>query len=152
MNALFHFFFRPAQGPACVLLIRLAVGLIFLTQGILKYIDPNMGVVRFTKIGFPHPYFTAHFVGTFEIVSRIGAARPLHESRRRPTSDRDLQRHCDDKDPRIIPAEPGVLVHGERYADGLCEVLFREFSDFSGRRRLGSGCPARLKHAVRCMP
>ena len=26
-----------------------------------------MGVVRFTRIGFPHPYFTAHFVGTFEI-------------------------------------------------------------------------------------
>lgn len=68
MNALFHFLFRPAQGPAGVLLIRLAVGLIFLTQGILKYIDPNMGVVRFAKIGFPHPYFTAHFVGTFEIV------------------------------------------------------------------------------------
>lgn len=44
------------------------MGLIFLTQGILKYIDPNMGVLRFTKIGFPHPYFTAHFVGTFEIV------------------------------------------------------------------------------------
>lgn len=48
--------------------IRLAVGLIFLTQGILKYIDPNMGVNRFAKIGFAHPYFTAHFVGTFEIV------------------------------------------------------------------------------------
>ena len=42
--------------------------MIFLTQGILKYIDPKMGVVRFTRIGFPHPYFTAHFVGTFEIV------------------------------------------------------------------------------------
>lgn len=68
MNALFRFFFRPTRGAAAVLLIRLAVGLIFLTQGILKYIDPNMGVVRFTKIGFPHPYFTAHFVGTFEIV------------------------------------------------------------------------------------
>ena len=27
-----------------------------------------MGVVRFARIGFPHPYFTAHFVGTFEIV------------------------------------------------------------------------------------
>jgi putative oxidoreductase len=27
-----------------------------------------MGVLRFTKIGFPHPYFTAHFVGTFEII------------------------------------------------------------------------------------
>ncbi len=47
--------------------IRLAVGLIFLTQGILKYIDPHMGVLRFTKIGFPYPDFTAHFVGTFEI-------------------------------------------------------------------------------------
>jgi putative oxidoreductase len=50
------------------LLIRLAVGLIFFSQGILKYIDPNMGVVRFTRIGFPHPYFTAHFVGFFEVV------------------------------------------------------------------------------------
>ena len=68
MNSWFQFLFRPAQGPASVLLIRLAVGLIFLTQGILKYIDPNMGVVRFTRIGFPHPYFTAHFVGAFEIM------------------------------------------------------------------------------------
>ena len=67
MNLL-RFFFRPGQGPASILLIRLAVGLIFLTQGILKYTDPNMGMVRFTKIGFSHPYFTAHFVGTFEII------------------------------------------------------------------------------------
>ncbi len=60
--------FAPARGPASIVLIRLAVGLIFFTQGILKYTDPNMGVVRFTRIGFPHPDFTAHFVGTFEIV------------------------------------------------------------------------------------
>ncbi len=58
----------PTRGPRAVLLVRIAVGLIFFTQGILKYIDPNMGVVRFTRIGFPHPYFTAHFVGTFEIL------------------------------------------------------------------------------------
>jgi uncharacterized membrane protein YphA (DoxX/SURF4 family) len=58
----------PAQAQRSVLLIRIAVGLIFFTQGILKYIDPNMGVVRFTRIGFPHPYFTAHFVGSFEIL------------------------------------------------------------------------------------
>jgi putative oxidoreductase len=68
MNSVIQFFFRPAQGPASIVLIRLPVGLIFLTQGILKYIDPNMGVVRFARIGFPHPYFTAHFVGTFEMV------------------------------------------------------------------------------------
>ncbi|MGE5346100.1 MAG: DoxX family protein [Acidithiobacillales bacterium] len=53
---------------AGILLIRLAVGLIFFTQGILKYTDPNMGVIRFTRIGFPVPGFTAHFVGAFEIV------------------------------------------------------------------------------------
>jgi putative oxidoreductase len=68
MNSLARFFLGRAQGPATTALIRLAVGLIFLTQGILKYIDPVMGVVRFTKIGFPHPYFTAHFVGAVEIV------------------------------------------------------------------------------------
>ncbi len=50
-----------------VIFIRLAVGLTFLTQGILKYIDPHVGVLRFTRIGFPYPGFTAHFVGTFEI-------------------------------------------------------------------------------------
>jgi putative oxidoreductase len=68
MNSLVQFCFRPVRGPASIVLIRLAVGLIFLTQGILKYIDPRMGVERFTRIGFPHPYFTAHFVGAFEIV------------------------------------------------------------------------------------
>jgi putative oxidoreductase len=71
MNSLLRFFFRPAQGSASILFIRLAVGLIFFTQGILKYIDPSMGVGRFTKIGFPHPYFTAHFVGSFEIVCGV---------------------------------------------------------------------------------
>jgi putative oxidoreductase len=59
---------RPAWQSRSILFVRLAVGLIFFTQGILKYIDPNMGVNRFTRIGFAHPYFTAHFVGTFEII------------------------------------------------------------------------------------
>lgn len=71
MNSLVRFLFDPARGPASILLIRLAVGLIFFTQGILKYIDPSLGVARFTRIGFPHPYFTAHFVGSFEIVCGI---------------------------------------------------------------------------------
>lgn len=59
--------FKATGGSASIFLIRLAVGIIFFTQGILKYIDPNMGVLRFSRIGFPHPYFTAHFVGAFEI-------------------------------------------------------------------------------------
>lgn len=55
-------------GTRGTIFIRLAVGLIFLSQGILKYIDPHMGVERFTRIGFPYPAFTAHWVGIFEIV------------------------------------------------------------------------------------
>jgi putative oxidoreductase len=67
MKSLLPFFFKPPCGPASIFLIRLAVGLIFFLQGILKFTDPNMGVVRFTRIGFLHPDFTAHFVGSFEI-------------------------------------------------------------------------------------
>ena len=72
MNPLRRFLFQPAKGPAAIFFIRLAVGLIFFTQGILKFTDPNVGVARFTRIGFAHPAFTAHFVGTFEIL--CGAA------------------------------------------------------------------------------
>src|SRR5271167_3605289 len=57
----------PTWNARSIVFIRLAVGLIFLTQGILKYIDPSMGILRFAKIGFPYPAFTAHLVGTFEI-------------------------------------------------------------------------------------
>ena len=58
----------PIWNARSIVFIRLAVGLIFFTQGILKFIDPSMGILRFTKIGFPYPGFTAHFVGTFEVV------------------------------------------------------------------------------------
>ncbi len=68
MNAILQFLFNPPEGPRSILLVRIAVGLIFFTQGILKFVDANMGVVRFTRIGFPHPCFTAHFVGAFEVL------------------------------------------------------------------------------------
>jgi putative oxidoreductase len=68
MNSTLRFFLQPSGGPASLFLIRLPVGLIFFTQGILKFTDPKMGVERFTRIGFAHPAFTAHFVGTFEII------------------------------------------------------------------------------------
>src|ERR1700687_1964076 len=61
-------FRENAVGFRGAIFIRIAVVLIFSTQGILKYIDPKMGVERFARIGFPHPALTSHFVGTFEIV------------------------------------------------------------------------------------
>jgi len=68
MSSMIRSGFNASHGSASILFIRLAVGLIFFTQGILKFTDLNMGVLRFARIGFPHPYFTSHFVGAFEIV------------------------------------------------------------------------------------
>jgi len=50
-------------------LIRLTVGLIFLTEGIQKYLFPELlGTGRFLTIGFHNPAFWAYFTGTFEII------------------------------------------------------------------------------------
>ncbi len=47
----------PCWNARSIIFIRLAVGLVFFTQGILKYIDPHMGALRFMRIGFPAPDF-----------------------------------------------------------------------------------------------
>lgn len=52
-----------------VILVRLIIGLIFLSEGIQKYLFPELvGTGRFEKIGFTDPAFWAYFVGTFEII------------------------------------------------------------------------------------
>lgn len=56
------------EAPAAVILIRLLVGAVFLSEGIQKFLFPeSVGAGRFARIGIPSPEFTAPFVGTFEI-------------------------------------------------------------------------------------
>jgi putative oxidoreductase len=51
---------------------RLIVGLIFLSEGIQKFLFPELvGAGRFEKIGFANPEFLASFVASFEIVCSI---------------------------------------------------------------------------------
>lgn len=51
------------------IIIRLIVGLAFLSEGIQKFLFPEtVGAGRFEKIGFDNPEFWALFVATFEIV------------------------------------------------------------------------------------
>ena len=51
------------------IIVRLFVGLIFLSEGIQKYLFPELlGTGRFLKIGFSDPAFWAYFTGTFEII------------------------------------------------------------------------------------
>lgn len=55
-----------------VLVARITVGLIFLTEGIQKFLFPAiLGEGRFEKIGFSNPAFWASFTGTFEIICGI---------------------------------------------------------------------------------
>jgi putative oxidoreductase len=55
-----------------VILIRLAVGGVFLSEGIQKFLFPaDLGVGRFTKIGIPAPEVMAPFVGVVEIVCGV---------------------------------------------------------------------------------
>jgi len=52
-----------------LLLVRILVGWVFLSEGIQKFVFPaQLGVGRFQKIGIPSPQFMAPFVGTVEIV------------------------------------------------------------------------------------
>lgn len=55
--------------PTSILLIRLMVGLVFLSEGIQKFLFPEaVGVGRFIGIGLPAPEFLAYFVAVFEII------------------------------------------------------------------------------------
>lgn len=50
------------------ILIRVMVGLVFLTEGILKFVRPEeLGAGRFAAIGLPFPQFLAPAVGGIEI-------------------------------------------------------------------------------------
>jgi len=67
-NRIISFFFKN-DGDNRIILVRLVVGLIFLTEGIQKYLFPELlGTGRFLKIGFSDPAFWAYFTGAFEIV------------------------------------------------------------------------------------
>lgn len=51
---------------------RLIVGLVFLSEGIQKFLFPELvGAWRFEKIGFSNPEFLAAFVATFEMICGI---------------------------------------------------------------------------------
>lgn len=64
------FLFRPSIGhpSRATFLVRLAVGWVFVSSGLLKFLYENQGPGRFAKIGFAAPAGLAHFVGATEIV------------------------------------------------------------------------------------
>ena len=64
VKKLFH-----TDNSASTILIRLMVGVVFLSEGIQKFLfSEQAGAGRFEKIGLPSPEFLGAFVGTFEII------------------------------------------------------------------------------------
>lgn len=60
------------NNSSTTIIIRIMVGIVFLSEGIQKIIFPAIrGAGRFEKIGLPSPEFLGTFVGTFEIVCGI---------------------------------------------------------------------------------
>jgi uncharacterized membrane protein YphA (DoxX/SURF4 family) len=65
---MFNKIFQTDPAPT-TLLIRLMVGVVFLSEGIQKFLFPAVrGAGRLEKIGFPNPDFLGAFLGTAEIV------------------------------------------------------------------------------------
>ena len=61
-----------SDAPPTVILIRLVVGGVFLTEGILKFLLPSeLGAGRFAKIGIPAPELMGIFVGGVEVVCGV---------------------------------------------------------------------------------
>lgn len=57
------------RAPAAVLWIRVAVGVVFVSEGIQKFLYPAaLGAGRFAKIGIPAPEAMGPFIGGIEIV------------------------------------------------------------------------------------
>jgi uncharacterized membrane protein YphA (DoxX/SURF4 family) len=57
-----------SRAPRAAWLIRLAVAIVFVSEGIQKFLYPAaLGVGRFAKIGIPAPGLTGPFIGVVEI-------------------------------------------------------------------------------------
>ncbi|MBI4324213.1 MAG: DoxX family protein [Chloroflexi bacterium] len=57
-----------SKASSAVVLIRVMVGAVFLSEGMQKFLFPaEIGAGRFAKIGLPSPEFLGPFVGGFEI-------------------------------------------------------------------------------------
>src|SRR6266568_9326496 len=62
-----------------MILIRLMVGLVFLTEGILKFVRPGeLGAGRFAHIGLPFPHVLAPLAGGVEIAAGVAVILNLY--------------------------------------------------------------------------
>jgi len=78
-SKLSDFFLRPSFGlpTRATLLVRLAVGGVFLSSGLMKLLFENHGPARFARIGLPAAAQLATFVGAVEVLCGVLVALGL---------------------------------------------------------------------------
>lgn len=86
MNAPLHTNRTASEGARSNILIRIAVGGVFLNEGLLKFLDPMANAAgRFAAIGIPAPQFFAPWVATVEtgcgLLVGLGLLSMVHEAR-----------------------------------------------------------------------
>ena len=58
-----------SDNSATTFLIRLMVGVVFVSEGLQKFLFPALrGAGRFESLGLPSPEFLGYFVGSFEVL------------------------------------------------------------------------------------
>src|ERR1700722_17728589 len=106
-----------------VLLIRVLLGWVFLSEGIQKFLFPDsLGVGRFVKIGIPWPQVMAPFVGVVEIVCGFLLLMGLSAAADRAVAHRYLRGSIFDEDRHVY--EERVLGNVVRSPHG-CEHVPR---------------------------
>jgi uncharacterized membrane protein YphA (DoxX/SURF4 family) len=61
-----------SDAPRATVLVRCALGVVFASEGIQKFLYPDaLGVGRFARIGMPAPQLLAPFVGAVEVVCGV---------------------------------------------------------------------------------
>src|ERR1700682_6348509 len=85
-----------------ILLIRVLVGWVFLSEGVQKFLFPDsLGVGRFVKIGIPWPQVMAPFVGVVEIVCGFLLLMGLSAAADRAVAHRYLRGSIFDEDRHV---------------------------------------------------
>jgi hypothetical protein len=125
-------FRKDPTGFLGTIFIRIAVGLIFSTQGILKYIDPKMAL-RADRVSQARLY-RAFCRNVRDRLRAAGAGWNVDSHRCDSSSNHHLHGHSNHEDSGVNPRWPGILVLGGRRTHRFCHADVPPFLTLSGTR------------------
>jgi len=141
--------------PRSVVVIRLMVGVVFLSEGIQDFLFPaGLGAGRFERIGIPIPAITGPFVGVVETVWSVDSRGTADQTCRPPAPRQHVGSHSldqgsDPAGPRLLgisvarSLQVRILEHGPRGTNGFLYVAGIAVSADTRSRAVVLGCSNR---------